>query len=207
MTEPFVDFENRCRAFFRSLWPGEEKVLVFGRGLCLGPELMLIGEAPGEQEVMAGEPFVGKAGKNLTAFLNSVHLRREEIYITNTVKIRPTRLSPSGRLVNRPPNREEIGLFHPYLMEEIALVKPRRIVTLGNVALKALAGEGALIGQCHGQQLTCRVEPPKGETMAFALFPLYHPASVIYNPSLKRVYEQDLKELASLLEQESSIQT
>ncbi|MBQ8537574.1 MAG: uracil-DNA glycosylase [Clostridia bacterium] len=205
MTDQLAAFEKRCQAFFKSLWPGEEKVLVFGRGLSAQPKLMLIGEAPGEQEVLQGQPFVGKAGKNLTAFLQGVGLEREEIYITNAVKIRPTRLSPAGRMVNRPPTREEIGLFHPYLMEEIALVKPRRIVTLGNVALKALCGDKVLIGQCHGRDTLCQVMAPKGQMEQLPLFPLYHPASVIYNPGLKAVYEADLAALWRILEQEASI--
>lgn len=192
-------FENRCRDFFAALWPGEEKPLVFGRGKALAPRLMLIGEAPGEQEVMQGRPFVGKAGKNLDAFLESVRLPAEAIYISNTVKIRPTRLSPRGRMVNRPPTREEIGLFVPFLLEEIELVQPRMLVTLGNVSLKALAGEEHTIGQSHGNLLPVRLKLPGGE-QELPLFPLYHPASVIYNPSLKAVYAQDLEALAALLQ-------
>lgn len=198
MPDQLKAFEKRCQTFFRPLWPGEEKILVFGSGQSTQPRLMLIGEAPGEQEVMAGEPFVGKAGRNLKAFLEAVGLAREEVYITNTVKIRPTRLSPKGRMVNRPPTREEIGLFLPYLMEEIAIVQPRRVVTLGNVALKALAGEKALIGQCHGQERFCRVMLPKGKALELPLFPLYHPASVIYNPALRAVYEADLQRLSQV---------
>jgi len=185
-------FEQRCSGFFKSLWPGEEKPLVFGKGLCQQPVLMLIGEAPGEQEVLAGEPFVGKAGKNLTAFLEMAGLERKDIYITNAVKIRPVRLSPAGRLVNRPPTREEIGLFRPFLMEEIALVAPHMVVTLGNVPLKALTDEKTVIGQCHGQLLECGIRRGEKADLSMPLFPLYHPASVIYNPSLKKVYEDDM---------------
>ena len=100
---------------------------------------MLIGEAPGEQEALEGRPFVGKAGKNLDGFLKAVGLRRGEIYVTNVVKLRPTRQSAAGRVVNRPPSREEKALFTPWLMREIALVRPGALVTLGNVALQALS--------------------------------------------------------------------
>lgn len=205
MNDRLAAFEKRCDRFFKNLWPGEEKVLVFGRGLSKKPRLMLIGEAPGEQEVLEGQPFVGKAGKNLTAFLQGVNLSREEIYITNTVKIRPSKLSAAGRLVNRPPTREEIGLFKPYLMEEIAIVQPEIIVTLGNVALKALAGESTVIGQCHGQMTACSLETPKGESMQVQLFPLYHPASIIYNPSLKAVYAADVAALGQLVHEKEFV--
>ena len=99
-------FRRRCRAFFDTLWPAEEKTLVFGEGQCDHPPIMLIGEAPGEQETLQGRPFVGKAGKNLDAFLEVVGLNRGDIYISNVVKVRPTKVSPKGSVSNRPPNPE-----------------------------------------------------------------------------------------------------
>ena len=72
-----------------------------------------MGEAPGEREALEGRPFVGRAGKNLDAFLEGAHIRREELYVTNAVKFRPTRTSAAGRTVNRPPTQEEIRLFCP----------------------------------------------------------------------------------------------
>ena len=104
------DFQQKLTRFFSSLWPAEEKVLVFGEGRHQQPAIMLIGEAPGEQETLQGRPFVGKAGKNLDGFLDTVGLQREELYITNVVKIRPTKVSEKGRVSNRPPNREELAL-------------------------------------------------------------------------------------------------
>ena len=159
---------------------------------------MLIGEAPGEQESLQGRHFVGKAGKNLDHFLELVQLRREEIYISNTVKIRPTKVSEKGRVSNRPPNKEELALFTPYLMEEILLVKPHMIVTLGNFALKALCGPKAVIGDMHGNPTQVTVKHEKQEA-EFAIFPLYHPASIIYNRSLQSVYDEDLLALKELL--------
>ena len=197
MNKPLMALEKRCAHFFASLWPGEEKPLVFGFGKDTCPELMLIGEAPGEQEVLEGRPFVGKAGKNLTAFLEAVDLKREDIFISNTVKIRPTKLSDKRRVVNRPPTKEEIGLFLPYLKEEIALVKPKLLVTLGNVALKALMGKEAVIGQCHGQIMKAMIDEKAG--LEIPLFALYHPASVIYNRQLTAVYLNDLEVLKTVL--------
>lgn len=150
----------------------------------------MIGEAPGEQETLMGRPFVGKAGKNLNEFLEMSGLKREEIYITNTVKFRPTKRSDAGRIVNRTPSREEIALFLPWLKREIALVAPECIATLGNVPLKALAGDKVVIGDVHGQFLEF-----EGRT----LYPLYHPASLIYNPSLRTVYAEDVKRLGAWL--------
>lgn len=187
-------FRKRCGTFFADLWPGEEKTLVFGEGNWHCPPVMLIGEAPGEQETLQGRPFVGKAGKNLDGFLAAVELNREDIYISNVVKVRPTKVSPRGSVSNRPPNREELALFTPYLYEEIQLVQPGMIVTLGNVALQALLGRDATIGAYHGQVAECAV---CGHT--FRLFPLYHPASIIYNRSLTEVYQADLVRLKTVI--------
>ena len=191
-------FNNKMLRFFQTLWPAEEKPIVLGEGQADHPPVMLIGEAPGEQEALQGRPFVGKAGKNLDGFLSVLELNREDIYITNVVKIRPTKVSEKGRVSNRPPSKEELALFTPYLMEEILLVQPRMIVTLGNVALKALKGGKAVIGDLHGQETAVTVTHEKQQA-DFPLFPLYHPASIIYNRSLQEVYDGDLQVLKGLL--------
>lgn len=189
------DVNTRMERFFSTLWPAEEKVLVFGEGRRDHPHVMLIGEAPGEQETLQRRPFVGKAGRNLDSFLEAVRLARSEIYITNVVKIRPTRVSEKGTVSNRPPSREELALFIPYLYEEIEAVSPALIVTLGNTALRALLGGEASIGVCHGKAQTAAI----GRT-EYTVFPLYHPASIIYNRALMPVYEEDLRRLGALLQ-------
>lgn len=166
--------------------------LVFGEGK-KNPDILLIGEAPGEQEVLQGKPFVGKAGKNLSQFLETVGLCREDVYITNVVKFRPTKRSQAGRTVNRPPTRQEIAFFTPYLMREVRLLRPRLIVTLGNVALGAFLS--CTIGEAHGE-----LRQAMAEEEVFPIFPLYHPASVIYNPSLKQIYHEDLLSLRKIME-------
>ena len=191
-------FNNKMLRFFQDLWPAEEKPIVLGEGHADHPPVMLIGEAPGEQEALQGRPFVGKAGKNLDGFLSVLELKREDIYISNVVKIRPTKVSEKGRISNRPPSKEELALFTPYLMEEILLVQPKMIVTLGNVALKALCGPKAVIGDMHGQKVPVTVQHEKQQA-DFPLFPLYHPASIIYNRSLQAVYDADLQALKTLL--------
>lgn len=175
------------------LSPGE--LIVFGEG---NPKakIMLIGEAPGEQEAKSGRPFVGQAGKNLDEFLQAVGLEREELYISNVVKFRPYRINPkSGRKNNRAPNKEEIKLCRPFLEEEVELLRPRLIVTLGNVPLRVMTKEeGLKIGDCHGKPMQLRED--------VYLFPLYHPASVIYRQELKETYRQDLQRLREFLKQE-----
>ena len=89
----------------REVYEGERKVLVFGEGP-LHARVMLVGEAPGEREALEGRPFVGRAGKNLDAFLQGAGLKRDELYVTNAVKFRPVRTSHAGRTVNRPPTQE-----------------------------------------------------------------------------------------------------
>lgn len=164
--------------------------LVLGSGN-QSAQIMLIGEAPGREEVQAGRPFVGKAGKNLDFFLEATGLAREELYLTNVVKFRPVRISSKGTVSNRPPSQEEITLCTPYLEAEIEQVSPRLILTLGNIALQAMLGREAKIGQYHGREaLTAG-----GKTV----FALYHPASIIYNPKLKQTYAEDLARLRAYL--------
>lgn len=191
-------FNQKMLRFFQTLWPAEEKPIVLGEGNTDHPPVMLIGEAPGEQESLQGRPFVGKAGKNLDGFLSVLELKREDIYISNVVKIRPTKVSEKGRVSNRPPNKEELALFTPYLLEEILLVQPKMVVTLGNVALKAICGPRAVIGDMHGKTIRVPVTHEK-QTGEYPLFPLYHPASIIYNRSLQAVYDEDLAVLKTLL--------
>ena len=184
---------QEMQAFFKPLWPGEDKPLVLGEGKADHPLLMLIGEAPGETEVIKGRPFVGKAGKNLDEFLQLAGLKREEIFVSNVVKIRPAETGPTGRIRNRAPNKEELTLFTPFLLKEIEAVQPRALVTLGNVPLKALTDGKITVGDCHGSWLASRAGTP--------LFALYHPASIIYRRALAPVYEQDVITLSRCLAQ------
>ncbi len=173
------------------LWPGEDKPLVLGEGPHDRPPLMLIGEAPGEMEVILKRPFVGKAGKNLDEFLSLMGMQREEIFISNVVKIRPTDVGPTGRLRNRAPNKEELALFTPWLLREIEAIQPKALVTLGNVPLKALTDPKFTIGDHHGTWMDSRVGVP--------LFALYHPASIIYRRALLPVYQGDVLTLKETL--------
>ena len=192
-TDGMERFRRELAEFIDNLYESERKVLVFGEGR-IGAPVMMIGEAPGEQESLLGRPFVGKAGKNLDAFLEEAEMDRSALYVTNTVKFRPTKLSAAGRTVNRPPTQEEVRLFLPWLLKEIELVDPRYIITLGNVPLKALLGRGSVIGALHGAFI---------DWNGRSLFPMYHPASVIYNPALKDVYSADIRYFARSFRKDS----
>ncbi|MBR6525895.1 MAG: uracil-DNA glycosylase [Clostridia bacterium] len=183
---------QEMETFFASIFAGEDKPLVFGEGHAARPQLMLVGEAPGEQEVLQRRPFVGKAGKNLDEFLELAGLDRSVIYVSNVVKIRPTEKGPTGRTRNRAPNQEELALFTPFLMRESAMVQPGIIVTLGNVPLQAYLGKHQTVGQCHGKvHLTQE---------GMRIFSLYHPASMIYRPQLRETYAEDIMALKELLD-------
>lgn len=159
-------------------------------------KIMLIGEAPGETEEKLGQPFVGKAGKNLDQFLDSIGLNREDIFITNAVKFRPVKPGKrAGSFVNRAPDKNELKLCSELLVKELSIIQPDYIVTLGNIPLKAVTGEKSIsIGSVHGCLMDINVDD-----MPFKLFPLYHPASVIYRRELLDVYLADIAKLALIV--------
>lgn len=166
-----------------------EKIII-GHGN-LNSSIILIGEAPGAKEIEIGEPFVGQAGKHLEEFIQILNIKREDIYITNVVKYRPTKENPkTGRLSNRTPSSKEIDKFREYLYEEIDIINPKIVVTLGNIPLKAIFNEDLKIGQIHGNIMGKQI---KG--IDYNVFPLYHPAAIIYRRELKDIYISDLLEL------------
>ena len=174
--------------------------MVFGEG-DIKARIMLIGEAPGAEEIRLKRPFVGRAGKNLDMFLAVIGQKRETIYISNVVKYRPVRRSKKGTVANRSPNRKEIRAFSTLLMEEIRIIQPEIVVTLGNVPLFAVTGDMTLkIGTVHAKTM-----PIDAEGHACTLFPLYHPASIIYNRALKAVYAEDLRVLAAYIKRRKSL--
>ncbi|GAB7387432.1 uracil-DNA glycosylase [Bacillaceae bacterium] len=182
-----------------------------------GPEdakIVLVGESPGADEVAAGRPFVGQAGKNLDEFLAFLGFKRESLYITSTTHFRPfkvkERVLKNGRVVlsksNRPPTKEEIKAHAVLLDYELERIAPQLIVTLGNVPLKRLLGEQRKISEVHGCLLESKIlrfnlerKEYEWSTSTHALFPLYHPASVIYRRGLKEIIFRDLETLKTIL--------
>ena len=143
--------------------------------------IMLIGEAPGKDEVEQKKPFVGMAGGKLKQSMDSLSLKREDIFVTNAIKYRLYEINPkTGKKKNRPASKKEIEQGMACLEEEIEIARPKIIITLGNVPLHAITKDFSLtVGICHGQNLDY-----KGITH----IPLYHPASLIYNKDLESVF-------------------
>ncbi len=171
---------------------------VFGEGPLDAP-LMLVGEAPGGEEAKSGHPFVGTAGKTLSSLLLAADIERERVFITNAVKYRPVRVKPKS-ISNRTPKLKEVLASLPLLCQELRVIRPKVVATLGNTPLNAvlrLAGmKPTVIGAVHGTHIHCVVEG-----VSFVLFPLYHPASIIYNRALTETLAQDISALNVLLKE------
>jgi uracil-DNA glycosylase len=169
----------------------EKEEIVLGEG-CITSPLVIIGEAPGKDEVKLGKPFVGAAGKNLNEFIGVLGIDRETLFITNAIKYRLGKLNlKTQRIINRPATIQDIRDNQMWLHNEIKLLSPQIIVTLGNVPLKAITDDFKVtIGDMHGKLHACDISGND-----FRLFPLYHPASIIYNRALKEVYNNDILNL------------
>ena len=179
---------------YTSKFRGKEIVLGCGNA---DSRLLLIGEAPGKEEVRLSRPFVGTAGRYLSEFLGYIGVQRDSIYITNAIKFRLFKTDPkTGRMSNRPATRDEIYENRIYLLKEIDIIRPVHIVTLGNVPLKSVTGDFSIsIGNVHG-----KIWPVNILDMNYMLFALYHPASIIYNRSLRDTYINDIKKLEYLID-------
>ena len=177
---------------------GDREHPVFGEGNSQSPVIMFIGEAPGREEAECGRPFVGRAGKQLDRMLELAEIDRQAVFVTNTVKYRPTKTS-NGRTSNRTPTADEIREGLALLRYEITAVRPRVIATLGNVPLSAVAMladeslEPVKVGAAHGAPMGLMIDG-----VHYIAFPLYHPAASIYNRALKPVLEDDLVRLGEL---------
>lgn len=170
---------KRCRL------SSERIQLVFGHG---DPEafLMFIGEAPGRDEDLAGEPFVGAAGALLTKMIGAMGLGRDEVYIANVIKCRPPR--------NRDPQPDEIASCLPFILTQIQAIAPEVIVTLGRHAAQTLLQTDAPVGRLRGQFQTLDLDG-----RSIPLMPTYHPAYLLRNAEAKRPVWEDLKQVIALL--------
>jgi DNA polymerase len=155
--------------------------LVFGVG---NPEaeIVFIGEAPGKNEDLKGEPFVGAAGKFLDEMLEMIGLKRSDIYITNIVKYRPPN--------NRDPLPEEKQAFMPYLESQLEVIQPKLVVTLGRHSLNCFLPD-LQISQVHGQ-------PKRYKGRVY--LPLFHPAAALYNGAMRQTLIDDFALIPAILE-------
>lgn len=155
--------------------------LVFGEG-DPNASLMFVGEAPGRDEDIQGRPFVGKAGQLLTNLIIKMGLSREEVYIANTVKCRPPE--------NRKPFEDEIGTCRPFLKRQIELINPVVIMTLGDVATKALIGDAGNISKVRGRVFKYGDIP---------VVPTFHPSYLLRNAQMKWLTWDDAQLILNML--------
>ena len=146
-------------------------------------DIVFIGEGPGFNEDQQGLPFVGASGKFLDELLASINLRREDVFICNVIKCRPPN--------NRDPMPDEIEACAPWLAQQLDVLKPRMIVTLGRFSMNRYF-PGATIGRIHGQAK--RID-------GVLVVPMYHPAAALHQGSLRKTIMEDFQKLPGLLEQ------
>jgi uracil-DNA glycosylase family 4 len=159
--------------------------LVIGDG-SLDAKIIFIGEAPGKKEDETGLPFVGASGKFLDQLLESIGLHRPDVYITSIVKYRPPN--------NRDPKPSEKEAFWPYMVQQIEIIQPEIVVTLGRHSMGYFL-PGVSIGDIHGQAQTVTI----GERTV-KVVPLYHPAAALYNGSLRQTLIDDFFKISEIIE-------
>lgn len=152
--------------------------------------VMFVGEAPGFHEDRQGEPFVGAAGKLLNELLQSAGLSRSDIYIANVIKCRPPN--------NRDPEPDEVETCKPFLLQQIASIRPKVVCSLGNWATQTLLERKVGITKVRGQVFSLK---------EFALFPLLHPAAALHQGGMLEPLRQDFRKLREFLEAQSAEQT
>ena len=153
--------------------------LVFGDG-SFNAKIMIVGEGPGAQEDKEGKPFVGRAGKLLDKMLESIHLNRTKVYISNVVNYRPP--------ANRRPTEEEIARYLPYLKSHIEIMNPKILILLGSTALNAIIGNAIVISKARGKWFQKEIGTAKPWTIAS-----FHPAFLMRQPEQKKLAWIDLK--------------
>lgn len=146
--------------------------------------IVFIGEAPGKKEDLQGKPFIGAAGKFLDRMLAEANMVRDDVYITNIVKYRPPN--------NRDPRPDEKKAFWPYLIEQLQIINPKVIVTLGRHSMEYFL-PGMTIGEVHG---AAQIITLGDETVT--IVPLYHPAAALYNGKLRQTLIDDFMHIPQI---------
>jgi DNA polymerase len=154
--------------------------------------IMFVGEGPGFQEDHEGKPFIGRAGDLLTKIIEAMGFKRETVYIANIVKCHPMKNPENPELKgnDRPPTPEEMQCCQPFLDEQIKIIAPKVIITLGASSTRALLKTDDVISSLRGKFT---------EYMGIPLMPTYHPAALLRNPKLKKDVWQDMKKVMALV--------
>lgn len=150
-------------------------------------EIMFIGEGPGQKEDELGRPFVGAAGKFLEEMLATIKLKREDVYIANVVKCRPPQ--------NRDPLPEEVAACWPWLLEQIKIIQPKLVVTLGRHSMERFL-PGMKISEVHGKAMRREIDGIGKQVF----YTLYHPAAALYNGSMREVLIKDFRRIPKIVD-------
>jgi DNA polymerase len=156
--------------------------VVFGTGNPTA-SIMFVGEAPGSNEDQKGEPFVGAAGKLLDKLLESAGLSRAQVYIANVIKCRPPN--------NRDPEPDEVETCKPFLLQQIEMIQPKLVCTLGNWATQTILGKKVPITKVKASAIKLE---------RFVVFPLLHPAAALHQGNLLETLHEDFKKLRAYLD-------
>ena len=175
MVNSFEELEEEIKGCSKCKLCNNRNNIVLGCGN-KNAKVMFIGEGPGADEDIQGEPFVGKAGKLMNQAFKGVGIKREEVYICNVVKCRPP--------MNRNPEADEVKACIDYLRAQVKLVKPKIIVLLGSVALKAVLGDEYSITKARGKWV---------EQKDIKYMPTFHPAALLRDEEKKINFWNDLK--------------
>jgi uracil-DNA glycosylase family 4 len=157
--------------------------IVFGEG-SLNPKLYVLGEAPGRTEDETGRPFVGRSGQLLRRLIKEAGFKEDEVYITSVVRYRPPE--------NKTPTPKQVAAYEKYVNQELAIIQPRIIMTVGGVSLKKFTKQP--ITKIHAK-------PIKTEWLGhrFVLIPMFHPAAALRNPEILKILGRDFKKLKKVL--------
>lgn len=182
MFNNFEELEKSIKGCKKCKLCNNRNNIVFGCGN-KNADIMLIGEGPGADEDIQGIPFVGKAGKLMNSAFEALEINRDDVYIANVVKCRPPN--------NRNPEKDEETACLDYLRNQVILVKPKIIVLLGNVALKAILGNEYSITSARGKWV---------EKKGILYIPTFHPAALLRDEKKKIDFYNDLRDVKNRLE-------
>lgn len=180
-SDDWTSLQKEAHACTACRLAGTRTNVVFGVGNP-NADLMFIGEAPGRDEDVQGEPFVGRAGQLLTDIIKAMKLTRDQVYIANVIKCRPPE--------NRNPEADELDACRPFIRRQVEIIQPKVIVTLGKFGLQSLTEKSYGISAVRGQWL---------EYNGIKLMPTYHPAYLLRTPAAKKDVWADMKKVMAEL--------